>query len=121
MTDCLSCSCNSPAPNTIQPEGIRVNKAQCIALNPEYLGQGESSHGREGEAWVVVMGRGGRKWCHRCLPFTWQMGCSEEEVPAADLSDQVPDTESETKILLQGEMPLDPNPRRPRTVLEGES
>ncbi|ORC81591.1 protein P102, partial [Trypanosoma theileri] len=25
-----------------------------------------------------------------------------EEVPAADLSDQVPDTESETKILLQG-------------------
>ncbi|EKX73802.1 conserved hypothetical protein [Theileria equi strain WA] len=27
---------------------------------------------------------------------------ADEEVPAADLSDQVPDTESETKILLQG-------------------
>ncbi|EKX74212.1 hypothetical protein BEWA_042500 [Theileria equi strain WA] len=29
-------------------------------------------------------------------------GVQREEVPAADLSDQVPDTESETKILLQG-------------------
>ena len=48
-------------------------------------------------------------------------GVQRVEVPAADLSDQVPDTESETKILLQGEMTLDPNPRRPRTVLGGES
>ena len=48
-------------------------------------------------------------------------GVQREEVPAADLSDRVPDTESETKILLLGEMPLDPNPRRPRTVLGGES
>uniref|UniRef100_A0A4W2D406 Complement C3 n=1 Tax=Bos indicus x Bos taurus TaxID=30522 RepID=A0A4W2D406_BOBOX len=31
-----------------------------------------------------------------------QGGVQREEVPAADLSDQVPDTESETKILLQG-------------------
>ncbi|AFZ79669.1 hypothetical protein BEWA_025180 [Theileria equi strain WA] len=31
-----------------------------------------------------------------------QNGVQREEVPAADLSDQVPDTESETKILLQG-------------------
>lgn len=32
------------------------------------------------------------------------------------------DTESETKILLQGERcSLDPNPRRPRTVLGRES
>ncbi|XP_040092170.1 complement C3 [Oryx dammah] len=31
-----------------------------------------------------------------------QDGVQREEVPAADLSDQVPDTESETKILLQG-------------------
>lgn len=33
-------------------------------------------------------------------------GVQREEIPAADLSDQVPDTESETKILLQGETPL---------------
>ncbi|EKX72560.1 hypothetical protein BEWA_050280 [Theileria equi strain WA] len=31
-----------------------------------------------------------------------QNGVQREEVPAADLSDQVPDTESETKMLLQG-------------------
>ncbi|AFZ79761.1 WD repeat domain containing protein [Theileria equi strain WA] len=31
-----------------------------------------------------------------------QNGVQREEVPAADLTDQVPDTESETKILLQG-------------------
>ncbi|AFZ80188.1 hypothetical protein BEWA_030410 [Theileria equi strain WA] len=31
-----------------------------------------------------------------------QNGLQREEVPAADLSDQVPDTESETKILLEG-------------------
>ncbi|KAM5239077.1 complement C3 [Ctenodactylus gundi] len=31
-----------------------------------------------------------------------QEGVQREEVPAADLSDQVPDTESETQILLQG-------------------
>ncbi|EKX73891.1 hypothetical protein BEWA_039290 [Theileria equi strain WA] len=34
-----------------------------------------------------------------------QNGVQREEVPAADLSDQVPDTESETKILLQGTGP----------------
>lgn len=33
-------------------------------------------------------------------------GVQREEVHAADLSDQVPDTESETKILIQGERPL---------------
>lgn len=33
-------------------------------------------------------------------------GVQREEIPAADLSDQVPDTESETNILLQGETPL---------------
>lgn len=33
-------------------------------------------------------------------------GVQREEVHAADLSDQVPDTESETKILIQGEMPF---------------
>ncbi|VTJ68680.1 Hypothetical predicted protein [Marmota monax] len=31
-----------------------------------------------------------------------QAGVQREEVPAADLSDQVPDTDSETRILLQG-------------------
>ncbi|XP_053514319.1 complement C3 [Artibeus jamaicensis] len=31
-----------------------------------------------------------------------QQGVQREEIPAADLSDQVPDTESETSILLQG-------------------
>uniref|UniRef100_A0A5G2QME3 Complement C3 n=1 Tax=Sus scrofa TaxID=9823 RepID=A0A5G2QME3_PIG len=31
-----------------------------------------------------------------------QQGVQREEIPPADLSDQVPDTESETKILLQG-------------------
>ena len=45
-------------------------------------------------------------------------GVQREEVPAADLSDQVPDTESETKILLQGEMPLDPNPGDPEQCWE---
>ncbi|AFZ80139.1 hypothetical protein BEWA_029900 [Theileria equi strain WA] len=35
-------------------------------------------------------------------PPLGQDGIQREEVPAADLSDQVPDTESETKILLQG-------------------
>ncbi|KAI4541576.1 hypothetical protein MG293_008718 [Ovis ammon polii] len=34
--------------------------------------------------------------------YLGQDGVQREEVPAADLSDQVPDTESETKILLQG-------------------
>lgn len=33
-------------------------------------------------------------------------GEQREEIHAADLSDQVPDTESETRILLQGERPL---------------
>lgn len=33
-------------------------------------------------------------------------GVQRVEVEAADLSDQVPDTESETRILLQGEMAL---------------
>uniref|UniRef100_A0A8C4L456 Uncharacterized protein n=1 Tax=Equus asinus asinus TaxID=83772 RepID=A0A8C4L456_EQUAS len=40
-----------------------------------------------------------------CCPLSFRKGCygvQREEVPAADLSDQVPDTESETKILLQG-------------------
>uniref|UniRef100_A0A452DX18 Complement C3 n=1 Tax=Capra hircus TaxID=9925 RepID=A0A452DX18_CAPHI len=34
--------------------------------------------------------------------YLGQDGVQREEVPAADLSDRVPDTESETKILLQG-------------------
>ncbi|EKX72220.1 hypothetical protein BEWA_046840 [Theileria equi strain WA] len=40
----------------------------------------------------------------KCLepPPLGQNGVQREEVPAADLSDQVPDTESETKILIQG-------------------
>ena len=40
-------------------------------------------------------------------------GVQREEIKAANLSDQVPDTESETKILLQGEMPLAPIPGDP--------
>ncbi|XP_024424671.2 complement C3 [Desmodus rotundus] len=35
-------------------------------------------------------------------PAKHQHGVQREEIPAADLSDQVPDTESETSILLQG-------------------
>ena len=35
-------------------------------------------------------------------------GVQREEVHAADLGDQVPDTESETRILLQGEWRLAP-------------
>lgn len=89
MTDCLSCSCNSPAPN-IQPEGIRVNKTVAIrTLNQNIwvkvsqpwerewgLGGGDEE-GWEGAGAIQV-----------CLPFTWQM--QREEVPAADLGDQVP-------------------------------
>lgn len=46
-------------------------------------------------------------WCQECLsPIPPTDGVQRVEVEAADLSDQVPDTESETKILLQGEMPF---------------
>ena len=121
LTVCLV-HATPPAPNTIQPEGIRVNKTVAIrTLNPEYLGQGESATGegvRPGWWW---WGGGGRELVPSVSPIHLADGVQREEVPAADLSDRVPDTESETKILLQGEMPLDPNPRRPRTVLGGES
>ncbi|XP_040323794.1 complement C3 alpha chain-like, partial [Herpailurus yagouaroundi] len=57
-------------PNTVQPEGIRVDKTVAVhTLDPENRGQN---------------------------------GVQREEVHAADLSDQVPDTDSETRILLQG-------------------
>ncbi|EKX73645.1 hypothetical protein BEWA_036810 [Theileria equi strain WA] len=57
--------------------------------------------------WNKVVGelRGlGCKGLQECLDpaHLGQDGVQREEVPAADLSDQVPDTESETKILLQG-------------------
>lgn len=42
----------------------------------------------------------------RVLPIPLADGVQREEVHAADLSDQVPDTDSETRILLQGELPL---------------
>ena len=42
----------------------------------------------------------------RVSPIQPTDGVQREEIPAADLSDQVPDTESETSILLQGETPL---------------
>lgn len=45
-------------------------------------------------------------------------GEQREEIHAADLSDQVPDTESETRILLQGETPL-VQPLEPRKVSGG--
>ena len=42
----------------------------------------------------------------RVLPIPLADGVQREEVHAIDLSDQVPDTDSETRILLQGELPL---------------
>ena len=42
----------------------------------------------------------------RVPPIPPADGVQREEVHAADLSDQVPDTDSETRILLQGELPL---------------
>ncbi|AFZ79223.1 hypothetical protein BEWA_020700 [Theileria equi strain WA] len=50
------------------------------------------------------LGCTGLQQCTRTLDpeHLGQNGVQREEVPAADLSDQVPDTESETKILLQG-------------------
>lgn len=54
---------------------------------------------------MVLPGVVGGDWCHWC-PHSTADGVQREEVEAADLSDQVPDTESETRILLQGEMPL---------------
>ncbi|EKX72103.1 hypothetical protein BEWA_045670 [Theileria equi strain WA] len=48
------------------------------------------------------LGCKGLEDCTRDPEHPGQNGVQREEVPAADLSDQVPDTESETKILLQG-------------------
>lgn len=42
----------------------------------------------------------------RVPPIPLADGVQREEVHAIDLSDQVPDTDSETRILLQGELPL---------------
>lgn len=47
------------------------------------------------------------------LSFSTAGGEQKVEIRAADLSDQVPDTDLETRILLQGEPPLTgPDPRR---------
>uniref|UniRef100_A0A673VAA9 Complement C3 n=1 Tax=Suricata suricatta TaxID=37032 RepID=A0A673VAA9_SURSU len=57
-------------PNTVQPEGIIVNRTVAVhTLDPEHRGHN---------------------------------GVQREEIHATDLSDQVPDTDSETRILLQG-------------------
>lgn len=81
---------------------MRVNKTVAVrTLDPEHLGQGEEA-GKEGKVeWVPGKG------CRQLVPSKSSLshpsgGVQREDVPAADLSDQVPDTDSETRILLQG-------------------
>lgn len=74
-------------------------------LDPQHLGKSESAAG-EARGRVAMGGRGRRGPVPPVSRLRLADGVQREEVHAADLSDQVPDTESETKILIQGEVPL---------------
>lgn len=93
LTSCLSvCPFlhgTPPAPNTIQPEGMRVNKTVVTrTLDPEHKGQRESAtegvragwlrQGRVGGGWLR-QGRVGGGWCNGCLPFSRQRECNERK------------------------------------------
>ena len=135
LTSCLSvCPFlhgTPPAPNTIQPEGMRVNKTVVTrTLDPEHKGQRESATEGVRAGWLrqgrvggggLRQGKSGRGLVQWVSPILPAEGVQREEIPPADLSDQVPDTESETKILLQGERPLASTPGDPELCWGGMS
>ncbi|AFZ79776.1 hypothetical protein BEWA_026250 [Theileria equi strain WA] len=82
------------------PVLIYVESTGSPAVKGWYQKKSPSGSNTDGnEEWIKALKELGCTGFEACLG---QNGVQREEVPAADLSDQVPDTESESKILLQG-------------------